>query len=275
MEIFQDSVAVITGASSGIGFGIAGKCAQEGMKVVLSGINMDNLLTAQRALEPLGAETICVQVDVSKRDEVESLAQRTLDAFGAVHLLVNNAGVAAGSNAWESSWSDWEWVIDVNMWGVIYGVKIFVPIMLAQEDGGYVVNVSSVAGVVDWHSLAPYHISKHAVVGLSEGLYNSLITQGANVGVSVLCPGFVRTNIIDAARNRPPEPDGPDEQPSKLGLPSHQRLIDGVRSGISPQEAAEILFEGIRERRLYITTDRDYNHYVRERMEKILSDFSK
>src|SRR5262245_60727659 len=133
MKDFKDKVAVITGAANGIGFGIAERCAQEGMKVVLAGINEENLLKAKERLQQTRADLLVVRTDVSKREDMESLAQKTLDAFGAVHLLVNNAGVGAGTSVWESTWEDWEWVMNVNLWGVLHGVKIFTPLMLAQD----------------------------------------------------------------------------------------------------------------------------------------------
>lgn len=133
MKDFTDKVAVITGAANGIGYGIAERCAQLGMKVVMAGINADNLAAAEEKLKPTGAAVLSIRSDVSKREDIEALAQKTLDTFGAVHLLVNNAGVGAGTTVWESTWEDWEWVIDVNLWGVIYGVKVFTPIMIAQD----------------------------------------------------------------------------------------------------------------------------------------------
>ena len=168
MKEFKDKVAVITGAANGIGFGIAERCAQLGMKVVLAGINEENLLKADENLQKTGAATLVVRTDVSKREDVKVLAQKTLDVFGAVHLLVNNAGVGAGTSVWESTWEDWEWVVDVNLWGVIHGVKVFTPIMLAQDEESHIVNVASVAGLVPGHPCAPYQVTKYAVVGLTE-----------------------------------------------------------------------------------------------------------
>src|SRR6185503_2955235 len=204
MKDFKDKVAVITGAANGIGFGIAERCAQLGMKVVLAGINADNLALAKEKLKPTGAVLLSVQTDVSKREHVEALAQKTLDACGVVHLLVNNAGVAAGSSVWASTWEEWEWVMNVNLWGVIHGVKIFAPLMLAQDTEAHIVNVASVAGLLPDHPCAPYQVTKHAVVSLTENLYYSLVEQNSKVKVSVLCPGWVKTEILTAERNRPP-----------------------------------------------------------------------
>ena len=183
MKEFKDCVAVITGAASGIGRGIAERCAQEGMKIVLADINEADLIRVEAELKATGAAVISVQTDVAKRSDVEALAQRTLDAFGGVHLLVNNAGVGAGSSVWDSTWNDWEWVIGVNLWGVIHGVKVFTPIMLAQHEEGHIVNTSSIAGLLAYHPSAPYHVTKHAVVALSENLHRSLAEQKARVKV--------------------------------------------------------------------------------------------
>src|SRR5512144_1449606 len=175
MKDFKGKVAVITGAANGIGFGIAERCAQLGMKVVLAGVNIENLRKAEDQLKSTGAELLCAQTDVSKRSDVEALAQATLDAFGAVHLLVNNAGVGAGTSIWESSWEDWEWVMGVNLWGVLHGVKIFTPIMLAQDVESHIVNVASISGLLPAYPSAPYHITKHAVIGLTENLHHALV----------------------------------------------------------------------------------------------------
>jgi NAD(P)-dependent dehydrogenase (short-subunit alcohol dehydrogenase family) len=269
MKEFKDKVAVITGAASGIGFGIAERCAQEGMKVVLAGINQDNLSRAEEALRPTGATTLCVETDVSKLADIEALAEKTLDAFGAVHILVNNAGVAAGGPVWESTLADWQWVLAVNLWGVIYGLKTFVPIMLAQDTECHVVNVSSVAGLLPYHPSAPYQVTKHAVVALSENLHYSLAMRNTKVKVSVLCPGWVKTRIMDSGRNRPPELQNEpgSEPPSPERAAILASFYQAVQAGLSPQVVADRVFQAIRSEQFVVLTDSDYNSEIQQRME--------
>ena len=272
MKEFKDKVAVITGAANGIGFGIAERCAQLGMKVVLAGINEENLLRAEESLQKTGATTLVVRTDVSKREDIEALAQKTLNAFGAVHLLVNNAGVGAGTSIWESTWEDWEWVIDVNLWGVIYGVKVFTPIMLAQDEESHIVNVASIGGLLTYHPSAPYQVTKHAVVGLTENLHTTLVKQNSKVKTSVLCPGWVKTSILKSDRNRPPELQN---EPGKIGnrraaLESYREMQVALDAGISIQEVADHLFKAIEDEELYILTHPEYLPNIQERMENIL-----
>lgn len=189
MNPYTNKVAVITGAASGIGFAIAERCVQEGMRVVLADIEEPALLQAARALEEAGGTILAVPTDVAKAEDVEALAQDTLDAFGAVDLLCNNAGVGAGGFIWDSTEADWEWVLGVNLWGVIHGLRTFVPIMLAQNTNCYVVNTASVAGLLPYQPSAPYHATKHAVVALSEHLAASMTMLNARIRVAVLCPG--------------------------------------------------------------------------------------
>ena len=205
MKEFKGKVAVITGAASGIGRAVAERCVGEGMKIVLADIDEANLAKAETELKTPGGTVLAVRTDVSKRSDVERLARRALDAFGQVHLLFNNAGVGAGGAPWEATWNDWEWVIGVNLWGVIYGVKVFTPLMLAQNTECHIINTSSAAGLTVGGATAPYAVTKHAVVALSESLYLTLQRRNSLVKVSVLCPGLVRTNIVDAERNRPAE----------------------------------------------------------------------
>lgn len=272
MKEFKGKVAVITGAASGIGRSLAERCAQEGMKVVLAGINESNLLPVEADLRARGATAISVQADVANRSDVEALAQRALDAFGGVHLLVNNAGVGGGSSVWDSTWNDWEWVLSVNLWGVIHGVKVFTPIMLAQEDDCHIVNTASVAGLIAYHPCAPYQVTKHAVVALSEHLYLSLQQRKAGVKVSVLCPGWVKTQIMGSGRNRPvalrnePVPVSPEDQ--VLLATMHQ----AVASGMSPQEVADHVFRAIREERFYILTHCQDTPMIRDRVENLLPE---
>jgi len=272
MKEFKDKVAVITGAANGIGFGIAERCAQLGMKVVLAGINEENLAIAKEKLKPTGAAILSVQTDVSKREEVQALAQKTLDAFGAVHLLVNNAGVGAGTTVWESTWEDWEWVVDVNLWGVIYGVKVFTPIMLAQDDESHIVNVASVSGLLPAYPCAPYHVTKHAVIGLTENLYHSLGAQKAKVKVSLLCPGWVKTSILKSERNRPAELKNQtsDLPNNPAAVQAYQKMKESLEAGMSIQELADHLFKAIEAEQLYVITDQKYFPRIRERMENIL-----
>ena len=191
MKEFKGKVAVITGAASGIGRGIAERCVAEGMKVVLADIDEADLTKAEAELKTQGGTVLGVRTDVSKRSDVELLARQALDAFGQVHLLFNNAGVGAGGAPWEATWNDWEWVIGVNLWGVIHGVKVFTPLMLAQNTECHIINTSSTAGLVVGSFSAPYSVTKHAVVALSESLYLTLQQRNSLVKVSVLCLSLI------------------------------------------------------------------------------------
>lgn len=272
MKDFKDRVAVITGAASGIGRGLAKRCVQEGMKVVLADIEEPTLLQTQKELQSIGAKVLAIRTDVSKARDVEVLANKTLDTFGAVHLLFNNAGVSAGSTIWESSLADWEWVLGVNLWGVIHGLHVFIPIMLAQDTECYIVNTASVAGLLSLGGVAPYQATKHAVVALSEHLYHSLAQQNAKVKASVLCPGFVNTRIMDAERNRPiglqNETANTPLSPEDKVLAEYMRQV--LQAGMSPLQVADYVFKAIREERFYILTHPEINTAVQIRMEDIL-----
>jgi NAD(P)-dependent dehydrogenase (short-subunit alcohol dehydrogenase family) len=270
MKDFRDHVAVITGAASGIGRAIAKRCAVEGMKVVLAGINLANLTQVEAELKANGATAMSVQTDVASRHEVEALAQATLDTFGGVHLLVNNVGVGAGLSVWDSSWNDWEWVINVNLWGVIHGVKVFTPIMLGQDEPCHIVNTSSIAGLIAYHPSAPYQVTKHAVVALSEQLYLSLKQRHAHVGVSVLCPGFVKTEIMNGERNRPPHLRNEPAQVTPGSEATLEWLRASVEAGMSPEQVADQVFSAIIDERFYILTHPDSTTLIQDRMENLL-----
>ena len=270
MKEFKDKVAVITGAASGIGKGIAERCVKEGMRVVLADINEEDLRKAEIETRALGGTVLSVRTDVTKRNDLELLARKTLDAFGEVHLLVNNAGVAAGGPPWEATWNDWEWVIGVNLWGVIHGVKVFTPIMLDQKTDCHIVNTASLAGLMVGGASAPYSVTKHAVVALSESLYLALQEQNALVKVSVLCPGFVKTNIMNAERNRPVElQNEPVEIP-----PQVQAYLDfmnaAINAGMSPLQVADQVFQAIKEERFYILTHPEWHPVIQLRVDNLL-----
>ncbi len=272
MKDFANKVAVVTGAASGIGRGIAEHCAGEGMKVVLADIEEPALIEVATALRTRGATVLGVPTDVSRPDNLDALARKTLDAFGAIHLLVNNAGVGAGGSAWESTLADWQWVIAVNLWGVIYGTRAFVPIMLGQNVEGHVVNVASTAGLLPMHLSAPYQVTKHAVVALSENTYYALKRLNAKVRVSVLCPGWVRTRIMDSQRNRPGDLQNPPEL-EKL-TPEMEAVLQSYReqceAGLAPAVVAQMVFDGIRAERFYIVTTTDFDPLIQARMESIV-----
>jgi NAD(P)-dependent dehydrogenase (short-subunit alcohol dehydrogenase family) len=255
MKEFQGKVAVITGAASGIGRAIAERCVRAGVKVVLADIEEAALLKTGDELKAAGGTVLCVPTDVSKRADVEALARQAFDTFGQVHLLFNNAGVAAGGAPWEATWNDWEWVIGVNLWGVIHGLKIFTPLMLAQNTECHIVNTSSTAGLVVGGGSATYATTKHAVVGLSECLYLSLQQRKSLIKVSVLCPGLTRTNIGDAERNRPEElrnepiPLTPEMQ---AGLAAFKAALD---ASAPPEQVAEATFAAIEKEQFYILPD--------------------
>lgn len=270
MKEFKGKVAVITGAASGIGRGIAERCVSEGMKVVLSDIDDANLARAETELKTLGGTVLGVKTDVSKRTEVEALARQTFDAFGQVHLLVNNAGIGAGGSPWEATWNDWEWVIGVNLWGVIHGVKVFTPLMLAQNVECHIVNTASAAGLVVGGASAPYSVTKHAVVALSESLYLTLQKRNALVKVSVLCPGLVRTNIMNAERNRPA---GLQNEPVEMTPEMRAGLSytkAAIEAAMPPLQVADILFDAIQDDRFYILTHPEWIEAIQMRMDNLL-----
>lgn len=272
MKEFKGKVAVITGAANGIGFGIAERCAREGMKVVLAGINEATLAKAEEKLRPSGAALLSVKTDVSKREDIEALAQKTLDAFGSVDLLVNNAGVGTGSTVLDSTWEDWEWVINVNLWGVIYGVKVFTPIMLAQNTDAHIVNIASVAGLLPDHPSAPYQVSKHAVVGLTESLYYSLAEQNAKVKVSLLCPGWVKTSILKSDRNRPDEfKNKPGSAPDARAREAFRQMLDALHAGMPVSEFAEHVFRAIQDEQFYVLSHPEHTPAIQKRMENIIN----
>lgn len=254
MKDFAGKVAVITGAGSGFGREFARQAAGLGMKLALADVQADALAATVDALRQGGAEVFGERTDVSKAEDMERLAARTLDTWGGVHAVFNNAGVATGGYAWESSVQDWEWVLGVNLWGVIHGVRVFTPLMLAQKEPGHIVNTASVAGLVNPQMMGVYNVSKHAVVSLSETLFHDLRSVGAPIGVSVLCPAFVPTGINDSERNRPAtQRSAQPETASQQALKA--QLDRAVQSGrITAAEVAERTFEAIREDRFYIIT---------------------
>ena len=195
MKEFKDRVAVVTGAASGIGAALAEAFGARGMRVVLADVEAAALAKVEQRLTESRVECLSVTVDVRNADAVEGLAQATLDRFGAVHVVCNNAGVAVGGNSWQHSVQDYEWVFAVNVFGVVHGIRSFMPRLMEQEDEGYIVNTASMAGLTTAPGFAAYYASKHAVLSLSETLYIELEQACPRVGVSVLCPEVVRTRI--------------------------------------------------------------------------------
>jgi NAD(P)-dependent dehydrogenase (short-subunit alcohol dehydrogenase family) len=254
-------VAVITGAASGIGFALAKKAASEGMRVVLADVEYDALQRAADELSASGATVIAVRTDVSKAEDIEALAAKTLEAFGGVDLLFNNAGVGGGATTWETSLADWKWVLDVNLWGVIHGVHTFVPIMLKQDVPCHIVNTASIMGLISTPGFCNYRVSKFGVVALSETLYHELKEIGARVGVSVLCPGGVNTRILEAERNRPAG-IGPRTERNEQHEMNAAAVVQAIHEGMSPERVAEITFQAIRDNRFYILTHPEYTPAV-------------
>jgi len=254
MKTFAGKVAVITGAGSGFGREFARIGASLGMKLVLADIQADALEETARELRAAGAEVLAERVDVSVGADVERLAARTRETFGKAHLLFNNAGVATGGLVWEHSARDWEWVLGVNLWGVVHGIRCFVPMMLEQGDECHVVNTASVAGLLSPQLMGVYNVSKHAVVTLSETLFNDLRLKQASIGVTVLCPAYVPTGISASERNRPRgmQAGGPLTESMQAAQVAMNKAVSSGK--LSAPEVAQMTFDAIRENRFYLIT---------------------
>jgi NAD(P)-dependent dehydrogenase (short-subunit alcohol dehydrogenase family) len=248
---------------------MAERFAQEGMKVVLADVEVEALAKTEASMKASGGTVLAVRTDVSQARDVEVLAQKALEFFGAVHLLCNNAGVGTFAAIWESTVAEWEWVIGVNLWGVIHGVRVFVPIMLEQDTECHIVNTASMAGLISGPGLGAYKVTKHAVVTLSETLYHELAERGAKVNVSVLCPGVVSTRIMESARNRPGHV--PTTEPRDPASAARlEALRQRVAAAMPPGQVADAVFGAIRKNQFYILTHPDWQAPVRSRMEDIL-----
>jgi NAD(P)-dependent dehydrogenase (short-subunit alcohol dehydrogenase family) len=258
MRELSGRVAVVTGGASGIGFGLASAFAAEGMKVVVGDIEEPALADAVAKLEASGADVLGVRTDVRDDSSVAALAAAAVDRFGAIHVACNNAGVGGGGLSWEAPLSTWEWVLGVNMWGVIHGIRAFVPILM-QQDEAHVVNTASIAGLAAGPFMGPYNASKHAVVALSETLHHEMALMAPQVKVSVLCPGWVKTRIADSARNRPAGSEPVDAE-GNAGL-ILQTFID---RGMPPAELAVSVLDAIRDERFWILPHDDAEPFWRE-----------
>jgi len=270
MKSFAGRVAVITGAGSGFGLEVARVAAREGMKLVLVDVQADVLEKA--AAEFSGHEVLARRVDVSKADQMQALADEVLARFGAPHFVFNNAGVGAGGLIWENSVADWEWVLGVNLMGVIHGVRLFTPMMLAaaQTDPGFeahIVNTASMAGLLAPPNMGVYNVSKHGVVALSETLYQDLALVTAQVRCSVLCPYFVPTGIAHSERNRPDAATSATRS-QKVGAAMIEQAVSHGR--LTAADVAEMTFKAMREDRFYILTHPQAMGGVQERMKDIL-----
>ncbi len=275
MKNFQDKVAVITGGASGLGREFAKRAAGLGMKLVLADVQQDALDATQAELEGEGAQVLAMICDVRKGEQVQALADATMARFGAVHLVFNNAGVGSGGLIWENSEADWEWVLGVNLWGVIHGVRIFTRLMLecAKDDPqyeGHIVNTASMAGLLNAPTMGVYNVSKHAVVSLSETLYQDLQLVEAPIGASVLCPYFVPTGISQSHRNRP-EDVKMTGGPTASQKAAQAMTVKAVESGkVSAGDVAQITFDAIRDGQFYIYSHPGALGNVGERMDEIV-----
>ena len=262
MRDLSGKVAVVTGAASGIGFAVSRRLGADGMRVMMADVEEPALAAAARRLADEGIEAATAVTDVSDADAVDALARATLDRFGAVHVICNNAGVGGGGLAWQVSAPVWDWIVGVNLFGVVHGIRSFVPHLIAQGEG-HVVNTASVAGLLGSPGLSPYCATKHAVVGLSESLAHDLAAVGSPVGVSVLCPGFVRTRIAEADRNWPARygpPPVTDDQPGADEM--RQAIAAAIEAGVDPAVIAEAVRDAIVAGRFWILTHPEFNDAV-------------
>ncbi len=266
MEIGAGKVAVVTGAGSGIGLALGHAFAAQGCSVVLADVQQDALDAAEAAMGEHGVETLAMTVDVSDREQVEALAQATLDRFGGVHVLCNNAGVSGAGDPWFGPIEGWEWTFGVNLWGVVHGVRAFLPHMIAGG-GGHIVNTASMAGL--YAGLSPaYDATKHGVVALTESLYHTMEGAQLGVGVSCLCPGWVKTGILDSERNWPSEFGALPDRDAGAEV-SRNYVKRAIDEGMQPAAVADLVVDAVREGRYWIFPHPEWVEIAMERFHRI------
>ena len=272
MDEFAGKTAVITGGASGIGLAVAHRLGREGANVVIADVEEEALAAAHTALDNAGIPTEAVQTDVTDRSQITALADAAEARFGPVHVLHNNAGVTTTGLADEQTDAQWDWVVEVNLLAVIAGCREFLPRMKAHGEPAHIVNTASMAGLQGGPMMAPYFATKFAVVGLSESLWHEAQLTASNVGVSVLCPAFVRTGIARSDRNQPEGMGGWVTAGSQAAAKSAEFLSAGVDGGIEPAVAADAVVEGIQAGRLWIFTHPESPQSVLDRANAIVED---
>ena len=270
MKELKGKVAVVTGGAGGLGRAMAMHFAREGMHVALADIDQASLDVTAAELRALGVEAIGIRTDVSKAAEVDALAARVVAELGGVHVVCNNAGISPLGAAWENTLADWEWMLGVNLWGVIHGVRAFTPLLLAQDEG-HIVNTASVAGLINPPGSAMYNVTKHAVVALTETLFHDLAGRKSKVGCSVLCPAYVPTGIADSERSRPAALANPGATKSAEQQAREDMLKKAVRSGrLSADDIGAAVLAAVKEERFYILTHPRIKGAIQARMEDII-----
>ena len=263
--------AFVTGGASGIGFALGQALAQAGMKVMLADVEPPALDRAVAALQETGAAVRGIVCDVADRNAVQDAARATIAAFGKVHIVCNNAGVGAGGPTEQVAPADWQWVLGVNLMGVIHGIEAFLPRIKTQGEGGHIVNTASMAGMICAPQMGPYNTAKFGVVALSETLAAEL--AGSGIGVSVLCPGWVNTRILESGRNRPAQLGGVPS--ASIGGDQAGVIAEFVRSGMAPKEVAARVMAAIRDNDFYVFTHPGMRNWIEDRFRRILAAFDK
>jgi NAD(P)-dependent dehydrogenase (short-subunit alcohol dehydrogenase family) len=271
MQEFRGKTAVITGAASGIGLGMARAFGREGMNVVIADIDLEAARAAAQALAAEQIKAQAVRIDVADRAAVREAALEAIAAFGKIHLVCNNAGVATGGSIGTVSERDWDWIVDVNLKGVVYGVETFAPLIQSHGEGGHFVNTASIAGLVSGAGAEPYSATKYAVVAMSEGWAQQLAPL--NIGMSVLCPGYVRTRIADSARTRQDRYGGVRPLPGDSFAAAGSNIAEAVASGIDPDIVGARVVEAVRDGNLYIFTDPRFRDVIEFRFAAIRAGF--
>lgn len=271
MKIFKDKVAVVTGGASGLGYAMALRFARQGMHVVIADIEPSAIDRSIAEFAKHDVKVMGVRCDVSKQSDVDALRDAALKQFGAVHVLCNNAGVAPGGLAWENTLEDWQWCLGVNLYGVIHGIRSFVPMMLQRGEEGHIVNTASVAGLLSPPGMGIYCVSKHAVVTLTECLHHDLAAKTDKIKASVLCPAFVPTAIGDSERNRPASLQNATKEKTAEDIARDEALRHAIRSGkITAEQVGDLVFEAVRDERFYILPHQRIKPAIQARMEDIL-----